>query len=350
MQKNSLRKLPLVAAMVIGAWFLLRFLMPVLFPFFLAALLALAAEPLVKVLHGKLKLPRPAAAAVGVSLALLIAVLLTISLCALLLRQLGSLAGILPDLEGAVLSGFGSLERWLLDMASNAPEGIRSVVSHGVSNLFSGSSALLDRLTETLLALATTILKGLPDSLLGVGTWILASFMISSRLPRIKKAIVAKVPPSWSEEYLPRVRAVRKSVGGWVLAQGKLAGVTFLILTAGFLLLRIEHALLWAAVICVIDILPILGTGTVLIPWGLVCFLQGDTLRAVGLLGIYGTVSLLRSVLEPRLVGKQLGLDSLTTLISLYAGYRFWGLFGMVFAPVLAALGTEILRSRENKA
>ena len=133
------------------------------------------------------------------------------------------------------------------------------------------------------------------------------------------------------------------------MAQGKLVCVTFAVLTAGFFLLQIPHPLLWAAITCVVDILPILGTGTVLIPWSIVCFLQGETMRAVGLLGIYAVVGLLRSVLEPRLLGKQLGLDPLTTLLALYAGYRFWGLLGMVFAPVLAALVVQIASAPEKR-
>ena len=89
--------------------------------------------------------------------------------------------------------------------------------------------------------------------------------------------------------------------------------------------------------------LPVLGTGTVLIPWSMVCFLQEDTFRALGLLGIYVFISLLRSVLEPRFVGKQLGLDPLVTLIAIYAGYRLWGLPGMLLAPILAVAATQIL-------
>lgn len=350
MQKNSLKKLPFVALAVVGAWILLRYLLPVLTPFLLAALLALAAEPLVMVLHGKLKFPRTAAAVIGVTVALLIAILLLVSVFALLIRQMGSLAGVLPDLEDAAMNGLSALEQWILGMAQKAPDGIRSVVSHSVSNMFSNGSALLDRVMERLLALASVVLKGLPDSALGLGTWVLASFMISARLPKIKNWLSSIVPESWQQTYVPQLRAVKSSFGGWLLAQGKLVGVTFLVLTAGFFLLRIEHPVLWAAVTCIVDILPILGTGTVLIPWGIVCFLQGDTLRAVGLLGIYGVVALLRSVLEPRLVGKQLGLDPLTTLLAIYAGYRFWGLVGMVFAPVLAALVVQILSAPEKKA
>ncbi len=349
MQKKSLKKLPFVGLAVVVAWAFLRYLLPVLMPFLLAALLALAAEPLVMVLHSRLRLPRGAAAAIGVTVALLIAVLLLASLFALLIRQIGSLAGVLPDLEDAAMNGLGALEQWSLEMAQKAPDGIRSVVSHSISNMFSNSSALLDRVMERLLALASVVLKGLPDSALGLGTWVLASFMISARLPKIKSRISSWIPEAWQQTYIPRLHAVRSSFGGWLLAQGKLLGVTFLVLTAGFFLLRIDHPVLWAAVTCIVDVLPVLGTGTVLIPWGIVCFLQGDTLRAVGLLGIYGVVALLRSVLEPRLVGKQLGLDPLTTLLAIYAGYRFWGLLGMVFAPILAALTVQIVSAPEKK-
>lgn len=349
MQKFSLKKLPAVVLVAGGVWIFLRYLLPVLMPFLLAVLLALAAEPLVATLHGRLKLPRAASAAVGVTVALLIAVLVLACLCALLIRQMGTLAGALPDLEDAALNGLNALEHWVLGMAQKAPDGIRSVVSHSVSNMFSNGSALLDRVMEKLLAFASVVLKGLPDSALGLGTWVLASFMISARLPEIRARFSSAIPASWRETYMPQLRAVRSSFGGWLLAQGKLVGVTFLVLTAGFLLLRIAHPILWAAVTCLVDILPILGTGTVLIPWSIVCFLQGDTLRAVGLLGIYVVVALLRSVLEPRLVGKQLGLDPLTTLLALYAGYRFWGLLGMVFAPVLAALVVQIVSAPEKK-
>ena len=350
MAKFSFRKLSIWALAAVGAWFFLRYLLPVLVPFLLATLLALAAEPLVSVLHTRLKLPRAAAAAVGVLVALLIAVLVMVSLFALLIRQMGALTGALPDLEDAALSGMGALEQWMLNMMQKAPDGIRSVLSHSVSNMFSNSSALLDRVMEKLLSMASAVLKGLPDSALGFGTWVLASFMISARLPKLKAWLSSKTPASWKEKVLPQLQAVKASFGGWLLAQAKLVAVTFGVLVAGFFLLRIQHPFLWAAATCVVDILPILGTGTVLIPWSIVCFLQGDTLRAVGLLGIYGVVTLLRSVLEPRLVGKQLGLDPLTTLLALYAGYRFWGLFGMIFAPVLAALAVQIVSAPEKRA
>ena len=130
---------------------------------------------------------------------------------------------------------------------------------------------------------------------------------------------------------------------GWLLAQVKLAGMTLIILTAGFLLLRITYAPLWALAVALVDAFPVLGTGTVLIPWALVCFIQGDGGRAVGLLGLYAVASLTRSAMEPKLVGQHLGLDPLTTLLALYAGYRFWGLPGMLLSPLLAVTLLSLL-------
>ena len=336
------RKIVTILLILACIWLGLQFLLPITLPFLLAALLALVAEPLVRGLHRHLHLPRGAAAAVGVTVVLTLTVLLLLCFCAFLVRELGTLAGILPDLESATLSGLDSLELWLIDLAQNTPDGIRPILIHGVEGMFSDGSALLDSLTGRLLNLATNLLKALPDSALGLGTWILACFMISARLPKIRTWLRAHLPKAWHEKYAPYLQTLKKTVCGWLVAQAKLVGVTFCILSVGFLLLQIAHPLLWAVATCFVDILPILGTGTVLIPWSLVCFLQGDSLRAVGLLAVYTVISLTRSVLEPRLIGKQLGLDPLITLLAIYAGYRLWGLPGMLLAPILAVTATQI--------
>ena len=99
--------------------------------------------------------------------------------------------------------------------------------------------------------------------------------------------------------------------------------------------------------VSLVDAFPILGTGTVLLPWTLISFVQDNAARGMGLLGIYAVVSVTRSVLEPKLVGKQLGLDPLVTLAALYAGYRLWGLGGMILAPLLAVTVRNLIPGSE---
>lgn len=342
MPQVSPKKILFVIFMLILGWLCLRYLLPIMMPFVLAALLALAAEPLVGTLQQRAKLPRAAATGIGITTALTVLILLVMVLGALLVRQLQSLVGVVPDLEGNALAGMRSLHDWLLSLADNAPGSIQPYLTNSVEDMFSDGTVLLDKVTGWLLGLASGVVSHLPDSALGIGTWLLASFMFSAKLPAIRDWVQNRMPPSWYTNWLPTLQRLKKSVFGWLTAQFKLISVTFGVLCIGFLLLRISHGVIWALLICLVDALPILGTGTVLVPWSIVCFLQGDTIRAIGLLGVYAVAALLRSVLEPKLVGKQLGLDSLVTLAAMYAGYRLWGILGMILSPLLAVTAVQL--------
>ena len=111
------------------------------------------------------------------------------------------------------------------------------------------------------------------------------------------------------------------------------------------LLLGVRQKLLMALVTALVDAVPLLGTGTILLPWTLVSLLSGEPVRAVGLLGIYVTALITRSALEPKLLGRQLGLDPLAALAALYIGYRIWGFGGMILAPILTVTARELCRS-----
>lgn len=348
MRSNTLRKLLALPILLILLWMGVRYLLPILSPFLLAALLALAAEPVVSILQKRSRMPRPLAAGIGVTVTLVVLILILMVLAALVLRQLRALTGIVPNLEDAALQGMDSLQSWLLSLAQRMPQSLQPAATQQVQDLFSDGTALLDQVTTRLLGLASGVLAQLPDSVLGVGTWLLAGYMISAKLPKIKTWLRKKLPESWHKEYLPMLQRLKRSVAGWLLAQAKLMSITFAALCVGFLILQISYAPLWAAVISLVDALPILGTGMVLVPWSFVCYLQGDTVRAIGLLGVYAAASLLRSVLEPRLVGKQLGLDPLVTLLAMYTGYRLWGFGGMILSPLLAVVVTGALKAEKS--
>ena len=319
-----------------------RYLLPVLTPFLLGAGLALAAEPLVALLSRKL--PRGAATGIGVTLTFAILALIITALCALAVRELGVLAAVLPELLEAAKGGMESLELFLTDLVMRSPESIQPMLIERVEALFSGSSALLDRGTAFLLKLASGVLTALPDSALGFGTGLIASYMISAKLPAFRARLnVDKFAP-----WLDAARGMKSAVFGWLKAQVKLSGVTWGILTVGFYILKVHHAPLWALGVSLVDAFPILGTGAVLVPWSLISFLQADTGRAFGLLILYAAVTIVRTTLEPKLIGKQLGLDPLLTLAALYTGYRLWGIMGMLIAPILAVAAAQLIEVRKN--
>lgn len=343
----SLRKLLVSGALLAGIYISIRYLLPLLSPFLLGGALALAAEPVVKFLCRRLHLPRSAAAGIGVGLSFALLTVTLLILAALLLRQLRILTLILPDLESTIRGGMGTLSGQLTELAGKIPGGISGMLQDRIRNFFSGGSALLDRAGSYLLHLASGMLKQVPGRALSFGTAVIASFMISAKLPKLKAAVAASVHARRLQPLLETVRRLRQALCGWLKAQLKLSGVTFAVACTGLLLLRIPYAPFWAGIIALVDAFPILGTGAVLVPWSLVSFLQGDRLLAFGLLGLYLAAVVTRTVLEPRLVGKQLGLDPLVTLVALYMGFRLFGIGGMILSPLIAVAVTQLAQTKE---
>lgn len=326
------------------AWISIQYLLPLMLPFLLGSALALAAEPMVKRLSRKL--PRGAAAAIGVAATLILLVCILISLTAVAVRELGVLAAAVPDLERSAQGGLLALEKFLLSFAEKAPDGIRPLLSKSVTGMFSSGNAIVEQLLQKLPSFATALLGWIPGSAVALGTGILSGFMVSVRFPKIRDWFSRLKSSERLGRYLPLLQQIRTALVGWLKAQLSLICLCFFILCTGFLLLRIPYGPFLAFLIALVDAIPVLGTGTVLIPWSLICFLQGEHVKAAGLLGIYVVAMLSRSIMEPRLVGKQLGLDPLVTLIALYAGFQLWGIGGMLLSPMICVVLTELVRAK----
>ena len=349
MSRGTLNTTFVLAGGILGGWLFVRYALPVLFPFLLGAGLALAAEPMVALLDGKLKMKRWLASGIGVSGVFLLLIALLVLATALLFRQAGKLTAIVPELAESVQLGMGSLEEWLLRSASAAPKNIRNVLNRTVTGFFSDGSALVGQVAGTLPAVLSRLFGHVTSSIFALATAVLAAFMISGKLPSLRAFLWQRLPSTWKKRYLPALKGLRKVVTGWLAAQLKLTFVVTALLTVSFWLLRIPHGVFWGAVIAVIDALPVLGCGVVLVPWSLICLLQGHRLQCIGLLGTFALVWLARNVLEPKLLGKELGLDPLVTLLSIYAGYRLLGLSGMILAPLIALIITKLMPEFSKK-
>lgn len=336
-----------ILALFFTVWLTLRFLLPLFSPFLLGAGLALAAEPMVTFLQRKARVPRPVSTGIGVTMAFCFLAMLLLLLCAFLVRELGTLAGIVPDLEQTARSGISLVQTWLLQLTSHTPKSIQPLLQENVTAFFSDGTALLDKAMGYALSITGNLLSHVPDSALSLGTAVISGYMISAKLPKIRKWFFRRIPKEKLRALITAAKQIRSTLTSWLTAQCKLMGVTFVILILGFVLLRIPYALFWALGVCLVDAFPVLGTGTVLLPWSLIQFLQGDNARAIGLLGIYVVVSLTRSMLEPKFLGRHLGLDPLLTLVALYAGYQLWGIGGMVLAPLLAVTATQLVPKRQ---
>ncbi len=345
MHRGLFTKISISAGAILLLWLGFRFALPILLPFALAGALALSAESAVRWMHTKLHFPRSLATAVGVSGVFLLFLTVVTLLLAGLMRQLPRLTELAPKLESALRSARSLLQSWLQTRTADLPGSIGNLARQFTGNLFSGDGPLLQPLMQKLPALVTGWMGRLSEGLFGLLTALIASFMLSVRLPQIKAWLKAHVPVAWQTRTVSALEGLKKAFGGWLLAQGKLALVTFTVLGAGFFLLKLPKPLLWAGLIALVDAFPVLGVGTVLLPWSFLLLLQGQTAKGVGLLIIYAVSWLLRSVLEPRWVGKGIGLDPLLTLAAIYAGFRLGGFFGMLLAPMLTMGASQVLKA-----
>jgi sporulation integral membrane protein YtvI len=296
------------------------------------------AEPGVKRLAKRMS--RTLAAGIGVSISLIIVTLLLAIFGGILVRQLGKMTRILPDLEAAALESGRTLENFLLDLAGKAPAGVRNLLRRGVLALFGNGNLLLQEGLAHLPRVITGVLSHLPGGFITLGTGVLSAYLISARLPKLR----AMLPGPWMQKVLPVLRNIKNAVLGWLVAQMKLAALTFLVCLWGLLILGVPYGAVWAAVIAVVDAVPMLGSGLVLVPWSVVSFLSGRVGEGIGLLITFAAAFLLRTVLEPRLVGKQMGLDPLLTLVALYLGFQLGGVWGLIFAPILAVTAMELTK------
>lgn len=345
MSRNFTQSLTCAAVTAALIWLSLRLLLPIAAPFLLGLYLALAAEPAARLLQNKLKMPRFLASALSVSgVFLLTATLLTL-LAGLLMGQLTRLRDVLPQLEAAAKQALSLLQSWLRGLAEKLPAGLRDATNSALGDFFSGGGLLGQKLMEKLPQVVAELAGRLSSGLFGLLTGIISGYMISGRLEIIRAWSHSHLPESWRQRYLPALKQMRASLGGWLLAELKLAGVAFLLLLVGFWILGIGNSFVAAGLITIVDAFPVLGVGTVLIPWSILCLLQENYARGMGILGLYGVIWLIRSVLEPKLVGKGLGLDPLVTLVTIYAGWRLFGIAGMLLSPILAMMATQITKT-----
>ena len=345
---HTAKKVVVFLGLFIGIWLGAKYLFPFMLPFILGSLLAFSAEPMVKMGANNCKLPRFIATGIGVTLTLIFLLGILSLLGALTIKELGRLTVVLPSLQDKAKEGIAYLENYMVSAAQEVPEGIRPVVTRSVESLFSSGEAILTPSANRVLHTLGNVIGRLPDGAFGLGTFLLAGYMISARLPQLKAQFSHLTQNVAIAPYLSVIRSVRKTVGHWLLAQLKLATITFSVVTLGLVILGVSYAPAWALFISLVDAMPILGSGVILIPWALICLLQGNHFQAIGILCTYAAATILRTSLEPRLVGKQLGLDPLLTLLFLYVGYRLFGIIGMLLSPILAAVVKGIVECIES--
>lgn len=219
-------------------------------------------------------------------------------------------------------------------------------VADGINKMLTDLTNNLENLLKPIVDIATSGIKiafSLPQALIFVLVTILATYFMSSDKHKIIHYLDSQIPENWLKKTKDISHNVFVALFGWLKAQLILMTITFSEVLTGLLIIGIENPLLVALIIAVVDALPVLGAGTVLIPWAIVNLISGNTRLGLSLALLYIIILFVRQLIEPKIVGQQIGIHPLFTLFGMYLGLQFIGVLGMFLGPLTVVLLKYIL-------
>ncbi|MDF2814366.1 MAG: sporulation protein [Paenibacillus sp.] len=307
-------------------------------PFLLAIVAALFLEPVIVPMMKLFRLNRVAASAI------------VCTLFTLLLFGLAYLLGVkmvsqLVEFWDKAPVYFNEANRYIKDAAERTQLFYNSLPADMAEQFQGGFETGLKTLTESL----NGIMKGISGYFIGFAKFIpnffiffivflVALFLFSFSLPQLKGSFLS-IFEEKSQGKVDKVLVnLRSSVFGFLRAQLILSAMTYIIALTGLLILDVDYPLAIALLTVIVDILPILGVGSVLVPWALYGFITGDNFLAIGLLILFGVITIVRRIVEPKVLGDAVGISALAALVSLYVGFKIFGVIGLFLGPIIVII------------
>lgn len=346
----------IVILILISGYYVLNFTLPLLYPFLIGWLIAMMIEPFVSWLEKKGRIPRW----ISVTLILLVILGLIFTLVFFIIAEivveLTHLAELLPHF-------FNQAQKLFVDTFTKENTNIQRII-HTLQTYLEKNpdqqKQIIDGIRDNASVLAKQGTTLITDILTGIGQFlsdlpflftvlvfiILAAFFISLDWPNLKKKLRLLVPKRAQTTSGIVLQDLKKALFGFVRAQLILISITALIVLIGLLILRIPYAITIALLIGLVDLLPYLGVGAVLVPWFLFLFFTGNMELGIGLAIVYAIIVVVRQLLEPKLLSSNVGLDPLLTLIALFVGLKLFGFLGIIIGPVTVVILLALHRAQ----
>ena len=333
MNYGKIRKYSSLVVLIIGimllSYLFLKYLLIYLLPFLVGWFIAFAMRPPAAVIAEKMRI-KPKIVRLVLTIALYLALFGLISLAVWLLsREVWELI--------AGLGEGGALEEFIAGIAS--PDGF---IGRLLGNFGDYLADIIYKIATSMLSSVGSMLSAafsaVPKALLFVLISVIASAYFAVDLEQVN-ASVKRMLPKGAFDTLVRFKdgffgTFLKYIRSYLL----LLVITFLEMLIGLFLLKAPYPLVMAIVIALLDLLPVIGVGFVLIPWGVWSFFAGKTPFGIGLLVLFVAHTVLRQIIEPRIVGKNLGMHPILTLVFIYVGYSLFGIIGLILVPILTVL------------
>lgn len=220
---------------------------------------------------------------------------------------------------------------------------LRGIVESSANNAI----GMITNLVKQWLNNIINSVKYLPNLLVYIAITIMATYFVCADKLYILDQIEYHLPQKWVKKAGNHVREIISSLGDYLKAQAILILIAFIIVLIGLYIFKmlgwnVEYPLMAALAIGFVDALPILGSGTVMIPWAIISGMNGDLKLAIGILALYLIIAVTRQLLEPKIVSNHIGIHPIFTLIAMYTGFKLIGLVGMIIGPIMLIIFKNI--------
>lgn len=306
----------------------LSFFMPFLVGFLVSVL---AAKP-VKFLEEKLKIKRKAGTACVIISVLAMIVLALYFGGVFLTEQVKSLIDDLPELILQIKAEMNEINQNMTGIYQRLPLEVQQAWDSMWISVEQSLGTWIAGIGNPSFVKIGNMAKQLPSFFISIIMAFLSAYFFTAERNGMHNFFQDYMPMG-VQKYWHMIReGMRSALGGYLKAQVKIEIFVYIILVVGLLILRVHSAVLIAAGIAVVDLLPVFGAGTILFPWALFAFLGKDYRMAVGLLIIWAVTQVFRQVIQPKIVGDMVGISPIPTLFLLFVGYKFGGIVGLIIA------------------
>lgn len=341
-------RLGLRLALTLLVIFLLRRFAPPLLrltmPFVVAVVLTWLLNPAIRALETRLKVGRGPLSMVMVVFSIAVVGAVAAGLIYALVSQVLSFLQDWQPMWDTVMAGVNAVAQAMEEPLSLLPGPIYDKLSGLGDSLIAWFSDVVPGMLTSAAGNAGSFAMSLPSWVVSVVICVMATYFISADYPNLRAKAVGCVPREF-RGFFSHVKGVAaQAFGGYVKAEFILSVLVTLVLLVGFLVTGERYALLLAVSFGVLDFIPIIGSGTVMVPWAVIDVALGNFGHAIGLMVIWGIIVLLRRLAEPKIVGDQTGLSPIASLISIYVGMRLGGVLGMIMGPVVCLILLNVAR------
>ncbi|WP_152394679.1 sporulation integral membrane protein YtvI [Paenibacillus guangzhouensis] len=300
-------------------------------PFLLAFICAMLLEPINGLLMRRLKMKRIVASSITCTLFMLI-FLSTIYLLGVqvLEQSMNFLTNAPAYFEGVQAYILKLIEEGQGFLDTMSPDIANSVIGM-LSNLSDSISGVVNKLSQILLSFAS----GIPGLFFFFLFFIVALYLFCFNMDTMRRSMLTLFEDRSRDQVNEVLNSLKNSVFGFIRAQIIFSAFTYITTFIGLLILGVKYPLAIALLVTIVDILPILGVGSALVPWGVYCLLTGDIFTGLGLIVLFLVITVLRRIIEPKILGDAVGIGSLSALISLYVGMQLAGAIGLFLGPLV---------------